>query len=63
LLNTSKTKYRKVIKCGDNLIITLPKEFVERSGIKRGQKIACTYDSILIAVIPNLPPQQKEGDS
>lgn len=55
----TKTKRRKVIQFGQNsLVITLPKEFVDKSGIKKGDRVAVTYDSLLVIVNPNLPKEE-----
>lgn len=50
---------RKVIKSGDALIITLPKEFTNKAGLKKGDVVAVTYDGLLVIVSPN-PPEEKQ---
>ena len=54
----TKTKTRKVIKSGEALILCLPKEFTDKAGIKKGDTVGVTYDSILIMVIPRLPKEK-----
>jgi len=49
----TKTKRRKVIKFGqDAMVITLPKDFTNKAGIKVGDIVGITYDSILVIVTP-----------
>ena len=49
----TKAKTRKVMKSGDALIISLPQEFVRRSGLKKGDVVAVAYDSLIVIVNPN----------
>jgi antitoxin component of MazEF toxin-antitoxin module len=53
----TKTKKRKVVKSGQALIITLPADFVRSSGLKKGDTVGVTYDSILVIVKPELPKE------
>jgi antitoxin component of MazEF toxin-antitoxin module len=45
------TGNRSVMRLGDSLVISLPREFVEAQGIKKGDKLPCVCDHIL-KVIP-----------
>jgi antitoxin component of MazEF toxin-antitoxin module len=56
----TKTKKRKVVKSGQALIITLPADFVRSSGLKKGDTVGVTYDSILVIVKPELPKEKSE---
>ena len=59
----TKSKTRKIIKSGDALIITLPKEFVVKSGLKKGDTVGITYDSFLVIINPKLPDEKEEKDA
>jgi len=48
----TKSKTRKIIKSGNGLIITVPKEFTDKTGLKKGDVVGLTYDSILVIVTP-----------
>ena len=48
----TKSKVRKVIRSGRGLIISLPQEFVNNSGLKKGDTVGVTYDSFLVIVKP-----------
>jgi len=53
------TKRRKVIRFGrDCMVITLPKEFTDKSGIKPGDVVGVTYDSVLVIVTPEKPKEE-----
>jgi len=57
----TKTKRRKLIKFGrEQLIITLPQEFVHKAGLKKGDVVGVTYDSILVIVTPNLLKEEQK---
>ena len=57
----TQSKRRKVMQFGNNqLIITLPKDFIDNSGIKKGDTVGLVYDSILAIVIPKLPEKEKK---
>jgi len=49
------TTERTAIKLGRSIAVTLPKEFIEAHGIKKGDKIIVSYDSFLL-----LEPKQRE---
>lgn len=62
--NTIKTitKRRKVIRLGQALVITLPKEFCVRAGLTGGEIVGVTYDSVLVIVNPNLPKEKEQQE-
>ena len=51
--------YRRVIKNGDSLIVTLPAEWVREHGIRRGDTLALTANSIL-TMSPK--PEKRTGE-
>ena len=51
----TKTKTRRIIKSGTALIITLPADFCRKAGLKKGDTVGLTYDSVLVIVIPKEP--------
>ena len=55
-----KHKTRKIIKSGNGLIITLPKEFTDRAELKKGDVVGVTYDSVLLIVTPREPKETKK---
>ena len=57
----TKSKTRKIIKSGNGLILTLPKEFTDKAGLKKGDVVAVTYDGLLVIVSPN-PPEEKQHE-
>lgn len=59
-MNETKTKTRRVIKSGESLIISLPVEFCRKAGIKKGDTVGLTYDSVLIIVTPKELPREKK---
>lgn len=60
----TKTKLRKVIKSGNALIITLPKDFTDKARLAKGDVVAVTYDGLLVIVNPNEPKETKnENDA
>ena len=56
----TNTKKKKVVSLGRALAIILPAEFVRNSGIKKGDVVAVTYDTILVMINPNLPGEPKD---
>jgi uncharacterized protein Veg len=54
-----KAKTRRVIKSGQGLIITLPADFCRKAGIKKGDVLGLTYDSVVIIAIPKEPRREK----
>ena len=59
----TKVKTRRVIRSGDSLILTLPQDFVRKSGLKKGDVVAMAYDSLLVIVNPNKPKGVNENDN
>lgn len=55
----TKSKTRKIIKSGNGLIITLPKEFTDKAELKKGDVVGVTYDSVLVIVTPRQPKETK----
>lgn len=51
----TKTKLRKIIKSGDSLVVTLPKEFTDKARLAKGDVVSVTYDGLLVIVNPNEP--------
>jgi len=49
--DTPIAKIRSLIHIGQSLAITLPKEFVTKHGLKKGEKIPVVADSI-VKIIP-----------
>lgn len=45
---------RRVFKIGRSIAITLPKEFIEAHGLKKGDKISILYNSVVL-----LEPKQQ----
>lgn len=56
----TKSKTRKVIQSGNALIISLPADFCRKAGIRRGDVLGLTYNTIVIIGVPRLPPKEKE---
>ena len=48
----TKTKTRRVIKSGEASIISLSAEFVRKAGLKKGDVVGLTYNSILVVMTP-----------
>lgn len=55
----TKSKTRRVIKSGKALIVTLPQEFVDNSGLKKGDTVGMTYDSFLVIINPRKKSEEK----
>lgn len=60
-METTKSKTRKVVKVGGSLIVTLPREFTRKVGLRKGDLVGVTYDSILVVVVPRLAKEEKDG--
>ena len=43
-------KLRRVVKCGSSFYISMPKEFVKKHGIERGEKLPVLANHILKVV-------------
>jgi len=57
----TKTRRRKVIKFGqDAMVVTLPKEFTDKAGIRVGDVVGVTYDSVLVIVTPEKKPKEEK---
>jgi antitoxin component of MazEF toxin-antitoxin module len=56
-------KTRRLIQSANSLVITLPVDFVRRSGLKKGDVVAVAYDSLLVIVNPNEPKGVNENDA
>ena len=57
----TKTRRRKVIRFGrDSMGVTLPKEFTDKSGIKVGDVVGVTYNSVLVIVAPEKKPKEEK---
>lgn len=56
----TKSKTKKVIQSGPSLIIILPREFVKSSGIKKGDIVGITYNSILAIVNPKKMEEEQK---
>jgi len=48
----TKTKTGRIMQLSNSLLITLPIDFVRKSGLKKGDVVGLTYDSILVIVTP-----------
>lgn len=60
--NVIKTKTRKgkLVRLGQEaLVVVLPKEFVTKAGLRKGDTIGITYDSLLVIINPNPPVEEK----
>jgi len=55
----AKTKSKTVFQTGQSLAIILPRDFVRRSGIKKGDVVGVVYnDSTLTVVSPKQPKEE-----
>ena len=59
-MNETKTKNIRAVKSGAGLVITLPVAFCRKAGIKKGDVLGLTYDSVVIIAVPRLPQKPKE---
>ena len=57
----AKTKTRRIIKSGNGLIITLPVEYIRKTGLRKGDVVAVAYDTLLVVVNPNPPIDEQKG--
>lgn len=58
-MRDTKTKTRKLINIGGSYGVTIPKKFIDKAGLKFGDRVGLTYNSILVIVVPMGP---KEGN-
>lgn len=42
---------RKIIQVGDSLAVTLPRDWLERVGLKKGDEVALVYDKVVKIVV------------
>ena len=49
-----RVKTKKIIQSGRSLIVILPKDYVERTGLRKGDTVSITYNGILIILNPKL---------
>ena len=55
-----EAKTKTVFQTGQSLAIILPRDFVRRSGIRKGDRIGIVYnDSTLTVVSPPKKPEEK----
>ena len=58
----TKTKTRRLIQSANSLLITLPVEYIRKTGLKKGDVVAVAYDSLMVIVNPN-PAKGKEDNN
>ena len=58
-MKETKTKTRKLINIGGSYGVTIPKQFIDKTGLKFGDKVGLTYNSILVIVVPMEPKETK----
>jgi len=56
----AKTKSRKLIKLGEALVMTIPKDFWQKAGLKPGDRVGVVYDSVIIIATPQKPKEEHE---
>lgn len=54
-----KGKDRKLIAIGGSIGITVPKLFLEKNKLRRGDSVGITYDDVLMICVPRLPQEEK----
>ena len=54
-MKQARAKTRSIIQLGESLAITLPREFIRKAGLSKGDTVAIAYDSLFIIVNPNIP--------
>ena len=59
----ARAKTSSLIKLGESLAIILPREFIRKAGLEKGDKVAVAYDSIFAIVNPNEPKRASKGDT
>ena len=49
---------RRLIKLGDSVAVTLPKEFIEKAGLKPKDIVGITADSFVVVINPRKPKEK-----
>lgn len=57
----SEAKPRRLVRMGNSIGITLPPEFIQRNGLKAGDTIGLSFNSIIVIVVPRLPEDRPEA--
>lgn len=57
----AKAKLRKVIRAGNSLVVTLPREFIKMSGVKKGDTVGVVYSNLFVVVNPNYIEEKQNG--
>jgi antitoxin component of MazEF toxin-antitoxin module len=52
---------RRLIKLGDSVAVTLPKEFIEKAGLKLKDVVGITADSFVVVINPREKKEQNEN--
>lgn len=56
----AKAKVKKVVKAGTALLIYLPQDFVNRTGVQKGDEVVVFWNGTYLKVMPNLGNEVKE---
>lgn len=61
---TIKAKTRRIIKLGDSFVVSLPSDFVKKSGLHKGDTVVVSYDGdSLIVLNPNNTLGERRNDA
>ena len=60
-MNT-KAKDRKILEIGGSYLITLPREFILKNKLKKGDSVGLTYNEVLLICVPRLPERKEKED-
>ena len=51
----TRVKTRKLIELGGSLTITLPREYIRKAGLQKGDVVGVVYDGLFVVINPNKP--------
>ena len=57
-MKQTQCKARKLLDIGGSYAITIPKPFIRKNGLRHGDMVGLTYDSILVLVVPQVPKNE-----
>jgi len=58
-MKNTKSKARKLIPIGGSVGITVPKPFLEKNSLKKGDQVGVVFNDVLLICVPRLPGKKQ----